>query len=105
MFYKDWKPIYKRIAKDFKFPETKEKKSAETLNSLLKNKKLHPIKHLKELIENKEVIETMVIFLQDAQRIKYAPNRLGRVIDILSFKERLSYARNIITVGQQTLKP
>jgi uncharacterized Rossmann fold enzyme len=56
MFYKDWKPIYKRIAKDFKLTEKKEKISAETLNSLLQNRNLNPIKHLKELIENKEVI-------------------------------------------------
>jgi uncharacterized Rossmann fold enzyme len=56
MFYKDWKPIYKRIAKEFEFPETKEKISAETLNSLLQNRNLHPIKHLQELIENKEII-------------------------------------------------
>ena len=56
MFYKDWRLIYKRIAKDFKFPEKKEKKSAETLNSLLQSKKLHSIKHIEELIENKNVI-------------------------------------------------
>ena len=56
MFYKDWKPIYNKIAKDFKFPENKEKLSAETLNSLLQNKNLYPIKHLQEVIENKEVI-------------------------------------------------
>jgi hypothetical protein len=56
MIYKDWQLIYKNIAKDFNFPETKEKKSAETLKSLLKKKKLHPIKNLKELIEDKEII-------------------------------------------------
>jgi len=56
MYYKEWKPIYKKIAKDFNFTEKKEKKSAETLNSLLQKKKLHPISHLKEIIENKEII-------------------------------------------------
>ena len=86
MFYKDWKPIYKKIARDFKFPETKEKKSAGNLNSLLKNKKLHPIKHLKELIENKDIIvfgagpsieETLVKNKEDWQEvINYSPASL-----------------------------
>lgn len=56
MFYNDWEPIYKKIAKDFDFQENKEKKSAEELSNLLKFKKIHSIKNFQELIENKDVI-------------------------------------------------
>jgi len=79
MYFKDWKPIYKRIAKDFKFPESKEKKSAETLKSLLQNKKLKPIKHLKELIENKEIIVFGAGSSLDETLIKNKADFVGKI--------------------------
>ena len=35
MFYKNWKPIYEKIAKDFDFQIEGEKKSAELLDKFL----------------------------------------------------------------------
>lgn len=56
MFYKDWDPIYKKIAEDLNFPEEKEKLAAGVLNKLLQKKKLISIKKLEDLIASKEVV-------------------------------------------------
>ena len=55
MFYNEWAPIYQKIAKEFNFPEEKEKKSAEILKSILQKRELYPPKKLSDLITNKEV--------------------------------------------------
>lgn len=56
MFYKDWRPIYKRIAKDLNFQEENDKLAADILNQLLQKKKLFSLKKLEELIADEEVI-------------------------------------------------
>lgn len=56
MFYKDWEPIYEKIAKDFNFQIENDKKSADVLNELLKKKFLYPLKELEEMITDKEVV-------------------------------------------------
>lgn len=56
MFYKDWEPIYGKIAEDFNFPLEKEKQSADILNKLLEKKNLYSIKKLEDLIAGNEVI-------------------------------------------------
>jgi len=56
MFYKDWEPIYKQIAEDFKFKLENEKKSVYFLDILLDKKKLFSLKNLSEIINGKEVI-------------------------------------------------
>ena len=55
MFYKDWKLIYRKIAKDLNFPEEKETQAAGFLNKLLQKKKLISFKKLEDLITGKEV--------------------------------------------------
>ncbi len=56
MFYKDWEPIYEKIAKDFDFQIDSEKKSAELLDELLDKKKLFSLKRLEEIIYNKDIV-------------------------------------------------
>lgn len=56
MFYKDWEPIYRKIAEDFNFSMEKEKKAADLLNKILREKKQLSIKKLEELINNKKVV-------------------------------------------------
>jgi len=56
MFYKDWEPIYKKIAEDLNFQIKNDIRSADVLNTLLQKKKLFSIKKLEELITGKEVI-------------------------------------------------
>lgn len=56
MFYKEWKPIYKKIVDDFSFSIKKDKLAAEILEKLLKRKKTISIKQLNKLICNKEVV-------------------------------------------------
>ena len=58
MFYKEWKFLYERIAQDFYFQENYEKKTANILNNLLKQKKMNLLseKKLELLISNKEVV-------------------------------------------------
>jgi len=56
MFYKDWKPIYEKIADDFCYKLENEKKSVDFLDKLLDEKKLFPLKKLNEIIYDKEVI-------------------------------------------------
>jgi len=56
MFYKDWKLVYRKIAKDLNFPEEKETQAAECLSKLLQKKKPISIKKLGDLIAGKEVI-------------------------------------------------
>ena len=55
MFYRDWKPIYEKIAKDFNFKLENERYSADFLNNLLYNKKQISLKKLEEMIKNREV--------------------------------------------------
>lgn len=56
MFYKDWKPIYDKIAQDFNYPEQKEKLAADVLNKLLQQKNLISNNKLEDLISGKEVV-------------------------------------------------
>lgn len=56
MFYKDWKPIYEKIVKDFNFKVENDILATEILNKLLQNNKLFSIKEFKELIDDKEVV-------------------------------------------------
>jgi uncharacterized Rossmann fold enzyme len=56
MFYKDWAPIYEKISSDFSFELENEKKSADFLNTLLKNIRIFSIKKLDEMISNKEIV-------------------------------------------------
>ena len=56
MFYKDWKPIYEKIADDFCYKLENEKKSVDFLDKLLDEKELFPLKKLNEIIYDKEVI-------------------------------------------------
>jgi len=56
MFYKDWKIIYKEIAKDLNFKEENDVIAADILNKLLFDNKQGSIKDLKKIIENKEII-------------------------------------------------
>lgn len=56
MFYKDWEPIYRKIAEDFNFPLEKEKQAVNLLNKLLEKKNLYSIKKLEDLIAGNEVI-------------------------------------------------
>ena len=79
MFYKNWEPIYNKIAKDFKFKEAKEKKTAEELNELLKNKKFNSLKHLQELIENKEVIVFGAGPSLETSLVRFKNNFVGKI--------------------------
>ena len=56
MFYKEWEPIYNKIANEFKFPLKNEEKSAKMLNQLLKNKNLSFLDKLRNLITDKQVV-------------------------------------------------
>lgn len=56
MFYKEWKPFYQKILKDFDFQQKSDIKSADILNNLLKDKKTVSNKKLKDIIQNKEVV-------------------------------------------------
>jgi len=56
MFYKDWKPIYEEIAKDFNYMLEKEMKSTEMLDDLLKKRNKFPLDELYGKISDKEVI-------------------------------------------------
>jgi len=56
MHYKDWEPIYKKIAEDFKYPLEKEVRSAEVLNKLIKNDKSSVFNKLKCLINDNHVV-------------------------------------------------
>ncbi len=56
MFYKEWEPIYNKIAKDFNYSLKNEKKSAEVLNKLLENCDLTIIEQLSNLITDKHVV-------------------------------------------------
>ena len=56
MFYKDWEPIYKKIAEDFNFHVESDKKAADVLDKLLQKKQLFPLKKLEEMITDKDVV-------------------------------------------------
>lgn len=56
MFYKDWGPIYKKIASDFGFSIKKDIMAADILEELLQRKKEFSIEDFNKLIHNKEVI-------------------------------------------------
>lgn len=56
MFYKDWKPIYQKIAKDLNFQEENDKLAADVLNQLLQNNKIGTLKKIEKMINEKEVI-------------------------------------------------
>ncbi len=55
MFYKDWKPLYDKIAKDFNFQVEKDIQAADILNKLLQNKNLCSKKKLEDIIASKDV--------------------------------------------------
>ena len=56
MFYNDWKPVYKKILKDFNFKEQEDTKSTKVLDDIIKKKKNFSIKKLETLIQGKEVV-------------------------------------------------
>ncbi len=56
MFYKDWKPIYDKIAKDLNIFEKTDKQATNVLNKLLKNNRQTSNEKLNEKIHGKEVI-------------------------------------------------
>ena len=56
MFYKDWKPIYEKIAKDLNITKDADKQAANILNELLKNNKQNSKKKLKDVLKGKEVV-------------------------------------------------
>lgn len=56
MFYKDWGPIYEKIASDFNYKLEDEKKAVDFLDKLLDNKKLFSLKNLSEIIKGKKII-------------------------------------------------
>jgi uncharacterized Rossmann fold enzyme len=56
MFYKDWEPIYKKIAKDLNFRLENEKKAVDVFDKLLLKKQLFPLDKLEEMISDKEVV-------------------------------------------------
>jgi len=56
MFYKDWKPIYEKIAKDFNFKLEKEKKSAVFLDKLLERKDILSLERIEKIINNEEIV-------------------------------------------------
>ena len=56
MFYKDWEPIYKKIAEDFDYKIENDKKATIILNELLHKKQLFSLIKLEEMINNKEVV-------------------------------------------------
>ena len=55
MIYKNWKPIYKEILKDFNFQEEKDILAADILNKLLHKKENCTLGKLEELIFGKEI--------------------------------------------------
>ena len=56
MIYKNWKPIYYEILKDFNFNRLEDEKTAELLNKLLDDKQLISKDEIKNFIENNEII-------------------------------------------------
>lgn len=57
MEYKEWEPIYEKIAKDFNISVENDEKAANILDKLLQKKKnLFLISKLGELIDNREII-------------------------------------------------
>ena len=56
MFYKDWEPIYRKIAKDLYIQKENDKQAAEILNQLLQNNKNFTLKKFKEIINDKVVV-------------------------------------------------
>ena len=56
MFYKNWKPIYEKIASDLKYKLEDEIKAVDFLDKLLNNKKLFSLKNLSEIIKGEEII-------------------------------------------------
>ncbi|KYK22827.1 hypothetical protein AYK24_01580 [Thermoplasmatales archaeon SG8-52-4] len=56
MFYKDWKPIYDKIAKDLNINRQKDKQAVNVLNKLLKVNRRNSIEKLNEKIFGKEVV-------------------------------------------------
>lgn len=57
MFYEEWEPIYKKIARDFNFNIEDDKETAYVLNKLLENKKnLCSVNKIESMISSKEVV-------------------------------------------------
>ena len=56
MFYKDWKPIYDKIAKDLNISKNADEKVANILNNLLKNNRQTSMDILNGIIKGKEVV-------------------------------------------------
>jgi uncharacterized Rossmann fold enzyme len=57
MNYKEWKPIYKKIIKDFNFNIEDEEESARILDSFIKrNDKFYSIKKIEDNIRNKDIV-------------------------------------------------
>ena len=56
MFYKDWKPLYDKIANDFNFQVEKDIEAANILNKMLQKKNLCSKKKLEDIIAGKDVV-------------------------------------------------
>ena len=56
MFYKNWKPLYDKIAKDFNFQVEKDIQAADILNKILQKKNQCSIKKLEVIIARKDVV-------------------------------------------------
>ena len=56
MFYKDWEPIFEKIAEDFDYKLEDDIKSAKFLNKKLQDKKTFSINKLEELVKNKIIV-------------------------------------------------
>ena len=53
MFYKDWKPLYDKIANDFNFQIEKDIEAANILNKMLQKKNLRSKKKLEDIMTSK----------------------------------------------------
>jgi uncharacterized Rossmann fold enzyme len=56
MFYKDWEPIFEKIAEDFNYKLEDDMKSAKFLNKKLQDKKTFSINKLEELVKKKIIV-------------------------------------------------
>ncbi|KYK28326.1 hypothetical protein AYK20_07430 [Thermoplasmatales archaeon SG8-52-1] len=56
MFYKDWKPIYNKIAKDLNISKNADEKAANILKNILRNNRQNSNDKLNSIIKGKEVV-------------------------------------------------
>ena len=80
MFFKDWKPIYEKIADDLNFPLEKEKQAATILNQLLEKKNVYSNDNLKEIIVGKEVVIFGAGPSLETSIIKHKRDLIGKII-------------------------